>query len=326
MTPESPRSPSAESCTSTHSSNKGKKKSSDCWYTPPHIIELIIQVLGVIDLDPCADDGKHIPARSHFTFNSDGLAAVWEGRVFMNPPYSCPGLWMKKLCAEFESGRVREAIALVPAATDTKWLSPFLKTQVVCFWTGRIKFLDEDYQPKLAARQSHVLVYWGENWERFKEVFEPHGFVSVPSQFLEDRLVEQVSPFKEKDDCKFIEDKQVKNQSSRNTEKFGELIHEKLNNQSVSEEKHEFLDDTNYSSRKTRRSRGEGSGCIYYRTITKNGKEYCEAYYQYELWSDGNAVIKTTKYIPKRLLQQIQDLNSQKTPVWKILQVLSVLL
>ncbi|NJL80423.1 MAG: hypothetical protein HC917_19325, partial [Richelia sp. SM2_1_7] len=181
LTPDLVRSPSGEYSTSTHSSNKGKKKSSDCWYTPPHIIELIIQVLGQIDLDPCADDGKHIPATTHYTFMQDGLAAVWEGRVFMNPPYSCPGVWMKKLQTEFESGRVREAIALVPAATDTKWLSPVMKTQPVCFWTGRIKFLDEDYKPKLAARQSHVLVYWGENWERFKEVFDPYGVVYLPS-------------------------------------------------------------------------------------------------------------------------------------------------
>ncbi|MEO1764936.1 MAG: hypothetical protein AAFR83_23965, partial [Cyanobacteria bacterium J06629_18] len=33
-----------------------KKKSSDCWYTPPYILELVVQVLGEIDLDPCADD------------------------------------------------------------------------------------------------------------------------------------------------------------------------------------------------------------------------------------------------------------------------------
>lgn len=88
----------------------------------------------------------------------------------------------------------------------------------------------------------------------------------------------------------------------------------------------QFLEDTNYSRKKTRRSRGEGSGCIYYRTVIKKGKEYREAYYQYELWSHGNAVLKSTKYIPKRLLQQIQELDAQKTPVEEILQVLGILL
>ncbi|MDY6896767.1 MAG: DNA N-6-adenine-methyltransferase, partial [Cyanobacteriota bacterium] len=158
-----------------------KPSSSDEWYTPPHISELVIQVLGQITLDPCADEGKHIRAAQHYTAPDDGLIQEWNGRIFMNPPYSAPSVWIKKLQAEFESGRVTEAIALVPAATDTKWLSPLLKSQPVCFWTGRIKFLDTSYKPKLSARQSHCLVYWGENWERFKEVFDPYGVVYPPA-------------------------------------------------------------------------------------------------------------------------------------------------
>jgi DNA (cytosine-5)-methyltransferase 1 len=154
-----------------------ESKETDKWYTPPNIQDLIIQTLGEIDLDPCADDGHHIKARSHYTVTDDGLNREWEGRVFMNPPYSCPGVWMTKLQAEIEAGRVSEAIALVPASTDTTWLSPVLATQPVCFWKGRIKFLDTDYQPKLSARQSHVLVYWGTRSQQFKEVFQEHGIV-----------------------------------------------------------------------------------------------------------------------------------------------------
>lgn len=157
-------------------------KLTDCWYTPVLIINLVAQVVGQIDLDPCADDAKHVPAHRHFTSLEDGLNQKWEGRVFMNPPYSCPGVWMKKLRDEVELGRVREAVALVPAATDTNWLNPVLHTQCVCFWKGRIKFLDINYQPRLSARQSHVLVYWGGNQGRFKEVFKGHGFVSLPDR------------------------------------------------------------------------------------------------------------------------------------------------
>ncbi|NET46319.1 hypothetical protein, partial [Okeania sp. SIO2B3] len=47
--------------------NKTSSKSSDCWYTPPEIVELVELVLGKIDLDPCSDDGKHIPAKYHKT-------------------------------------------------------------------------------------------------------------------------------------------------------------------------------------------------------------------------------------------------------------------
>jgi hypothetical protein len=45
----------------------------------------------------------------------------------------------------------------------------------------------------------------------------------------------------------------------------------------------QFLEDKSddeISSRKTRRRKGDGSGCIYWRTVTKKGKDYQEAYYQ----------------------------------------------
>lgn len=155
-------------------------KETDKWYTPPNIENLVTQVLGAIDLDPCADDGKHIAASHHYTASDNGLSQEWQGRVFMNPPYSCPGKWVAKLQSEIESGRVSEAISLIPAATDTNWLSPLLDSQPVCFWKGRIKFLDTSYQPKQSARQSHCLVYWGANCLRFKEIFDPHGVVKMP--------------------------------------------------------------------------------------------------------------------------------------------------
>jgi phage N-6-adenine-methyltransferase len=154
---------------------KSEDKKSDNWYTPPNIVSLVVRVLGEIDLDPCAEIGKNIPASMHYTATDDGLSKLWHGRVFLNPPYSCPGKWIAKLQAEVEYCRVMEAIALVPASTDTSWLSPVLAKQAVCFWRGRIKFIDSNYEPKMSARQSHVLIYWGNNEARFMEVFEQHG-------------------------------------------------------------------------------------------------------------------------------------------------------
>jgi hypothetical protein len=73
-----------------------------------------------------------------------------------------------------------------------------------------------------------------------------------------------------------------------------------------------------------RRDKGEGSGCIYWRTITKNGKDYQQAYYHYEFWSDGDRIIKSSKYIPKRLLDRVQKLDDQKAPIVRILELLGV--
>ncbi|MEO0935816.1 MAG: hypothetical protein AAFY21_19395, partial [Cyanobacteria bacterium J06641_2] len=78
------------------------------------------------------------------------------------------------------------------------------------------------------------------------------------------------------------------------------------------------------SPRKTRRRKGNGSGSIYYRTVTKKGKEYREAYYHYEVWQDGDRLVKSSKYISKRLLSQVQRLESEKTPIKEILKFLGV--
>ncbi|RUT05056.1 hypothetical protein DSM106972_038770 [Dulcicalothrix desertica PCC 7102] len=161
-------------------STSRKQVGEGVYNTPPHLIELVIQVLGTIDLDPCADDGKRIPALQHYTAASDGLQKKWNGRLFINPPQECPELWIRKLREEIQSGRVTEAIAVVAAATDTDWLSELLAIQPVCFWKGKIQFLDADYLPTAPANQSYVLVYWGNNQDRFREVFEEYGTVLLP--------------------------------------------------------------------------------------------------------------------------------------------------
>ncbi|BAZ36670.1 C-5 cytosine-specific DNA methylase (plasmid) [Calothrix sp. NIES-4101] len=374
-----------------------KSKSSDCWYTPELIVKLILLILGTIDLDPCADDGKHIPAALHYTATDDGLNRDWHGRVFMNPPYSCPGVWMAKLQAEVESGRVKEAIALVPSATDTNWLSPVLKQQPVCFWKGRIKFLDVNYQPKLPARQSHVLVYWGENWERFQEVFDGYGFISVPASSIQLLLGDaknsssnspskvNLSPSKRqrglgngciywrtitkngkdypqayyhwkengKKRTKYIpkqllgvvEDAEKQKRpvieilellgvgvspsnnswDEKNSPSNDEgLLGDKQANTAESIDITRFLDSPSNEISPSKRRKGDGSGSIHWRTITRGGKDYPQAYYHYEFWNGGDRLVKSSRYIPKKLLAQVQKMEMEKVPVREILGLLGV--
>ncbi|MGK7897394.1 MAG: hypothetical protein AB4372_28185 [Xenococcus sp. (in: cyanobacteria)] len=68
---------------------------------------------------------------------------------------------------------------------------------------------------------------------------------------------------------------------------------------------------------KTRRKKGEGSGAIFYRTITKNGKEYQEAYYK---WRSGGK--QRSKYIPNKLLDKVKQAESRKLPIEDILVLL----
>ncbi|MDJ0571420.1 MAG: hypothetical protein QNJ53_20555, partial [Pleurocapsa sp. MO_192.B19] len=61
---------------------------------------------------------------------------------------------------------------------------------------------------------------------------------------------------------------------------------------------------------KIRRQKGEGSGAIFYRTVTRNGRDYQQAYYH---WRENGK--QRTKYIPKKLLDKVKQAESRKLPV-----------
>ncbi|MEX0271189.1 DNA N-6-adenine-methyltransferase [Leptolyngbyaceae cyanobacterium UHCC 1019] len=153
--------------------------SHDEHYTPPEIVKRVVSCLGEIDLDPCSNSKlvPNIPAREHFTKEDDGLQFVWRGKVFMNPPYNSGQLlaWANHLVTNFECGETTEAIALVPAYTDTKWwglMMPYLP--LICSIRGRLTFPPSTD----AARFPSVLLYFGENEDGFCHHFESLGFIS----------------------------------------------------------------------------------------------------------------------------------------------------
>lgn len=148
------------------------------WNTPRQVVDRIIAVLGSVDLDPCSNSraNPNIPARSHYTRQEDGLAQVWTGRVYMNPPYGREiGSWVRKLHDAYQSGSVCEAVALLPARTDTQWfrvLRPYPK----CFVTGRLKF----GEARNSAPFPSVVVYLGNRLSQFTAAFAALGDVYVP--------------------------------------------------------------------------------------------------------------------------------------------------
>lgn len=144
------------------------------WYTPPAFVALVVQVLGSIDVDPCSNTERSIPAERHFTQEEDGLSHYWYGRIYMNPPYGdVIGQWVKHLCREYMAGRTKEAIALVPARTDTQWFSLFSAFSQ-CFIRGRLKFGGSE----TSAPFPSAAIYLGPNEERFTDVFKAIGQIS----------------------------------------------------------------------------------------------------------------------------------------------------
>ncbi len=113
-------------------------------YTPTKILEPIVAFMGAIDLDPCANPGKTVPATTHYTKEDDGLSQEWHGKVFVNPPYGdAISAWIDKAIEEFMDGRAEEIVLLLPARTDTQWFAK-LRDCPICFVRGRITFVGND--------------------------------------------------------------------------------------------------------------------------------------------------------------------------------------
>lgn len=130
---------------------------SDTWLTPIEIVE----ALGDFDLDPCTPiEMPWKTAENRYTIIDDGLAQDWEGRVWMNPPYSREAVkWLRKMANHNNS------IALVFARTETSWFYETIwnKASGLLFLEGRLYFHKGDgTRAKANAGAPSVLVAYGE--------------------------------------------------------------------------------------------------------------------------------------------------------------------
>lgn len=110
-----------------------RSKSTD-HLTPPEWIK----ALGPFELDPCASVGQPWRTAS-LQFTDNGLEWMWDGLVWLNPPYGPPNIiepWMKKM-AEHANG-----IACIPARTETRCWFKYVWSSAVCvlFVKGRPHF------------------------------------------------------------------------------------------------------------------------------------------------------------------------------------------
>lgn len=162
--------------------------SNDCWKTPNQpnqpIVDLVLKVLGAIDLDPTSDDSGHIPAAKYYTsfYSCFWPSNEWYGRVYMNPPFSNPKPFVQRLCEEYANAHITEAIALLKSGTiHNKGTGSLIAdyATAMCFWgagrNSRIAFLNEDNEAIAGADFDCTLVYFGSNPQKFVNTFAPYG-------------------------------------------------------------------------------------------------------------------------------------------------------
>lgn len=137
---------------------KKSVNTTDEWYTPRYIVES----LGPFDLDPCAPLVPIYRTATTTMYNKEdnGLIQEWQGRVWLNPPYSRPLIdkFVNKL-AEHGNG-----IALPFNRCDTQLFQKtiFEKADAIMFLSGRVKFLRPDGDNAGTPGTGSVLIAFGE--------------------------------------------------------------------------------------------------------------------------------------------------------------------
>ena len=168
---------------------------SDERYTPVWVLDLVGRILDGIDLDPCADPQKRVPAQRHLTKEDDGLSCGWSGKVFLNPPFSKSSAWIKHLSIYCHTGSISEAVVLVPVmALNNKSYSLLMKGTASAFaMIGReLSFLDQNYKEMGTANTfPFALVYVGDRTQHFLDQVRDVGIGCL----LEQRPQNQTTAF-----------------------------------------------------------------------------------------------------------------------------------
>ncbi|NER97561.1 MAG: hypothetical protein F6J86_27555 [Symploca sp. SIO1B1] len=173
-------------------------KPSDNWYSPDDIVQLIVDTLGEIDLDPFADLTKRIPAKQHYTIIDDGLAPdnPWKGRIFANILYSDQYKCLSKASAEITKGHTTVGIYLCESgALFNKRTQNIIDKHgmSICAWKGRIEFIPGELllenQPNAgsSSRINSVFLFYAEDESlkrHFEEIFSPYGKIYHDTSYL----------------------------------------------------------------------------------------------------------------------------------------------
>ena len=137
--------------------------------------------MGGIDLDPCADPDRRIPASNHFTKEQNGLEHQWSGRLWFNPPFSQSAIWVQQLGFYCLTGNVTQAMVLLPMRSLTNKASrPFMrgiaKGLVVIDREVEFDHLEPGRSTKYKTLRSGAfsLLYFGDRTTRFLDLAEPY--------------------------------------------------------------------------------------------------------------------------------------------------------
>lgn len=162
---------------------------SQSWGTPEKYVNAVKEVFGgEIDLDPCSNTYSIVNAKVEYRLpNQDGLKESWNyPRIYVNPPYGIDKArnttiknWLAK-CSHAHIEYNSEILSLIPIAPNTSHWKKYIftKATAICFlYDTRLRFLENGLDIGKGAPMACAMVYWGNNYSKFFEVFIQYGAV-----------------------------------------------------------------------------------------------------------------------------------------------------
>ena len=123
-------------------------------YTPKWLFD----ELGWFDLDPCSPTGGPFHGHAHrwYSLADDGLAQPWEGRVFMNPPFSNASPWATKFT---DHG---DGVALVPIS-NAAWRGRMTRHADLVWWPEDFLFIGQNHAQQRVSMPVMLVALGGDN-------------------------------------------------------------------------------------------------------------------------------------------------------------------
>lgn len=173
---------------------------SQSWGTPRKYVNAVKEIFGgIIHLDPCSNEFSLVNAETEYILpKHDGLKESWNfPTIYVNPPYGIDKErgttiknWLAK-CAHAHEEYGAEVLALVPVAVNTAHWKKYIftKARAICFlYDTRLRFLEDGKDAGKGAPMACAMVYWGNNYSKFYEVFIEYGAVVDISNLIGEHI------------------------------------------------------------------------------------------------------------------------------------------
>ena len=149
----------------------------DDWLTPPELV----RSLGRFDLDPCASKLQlcKLAEKSYCFPEDNGLLLPWEGRVWVNPPFSCISSWVYKFVLH------ANGVIICPLRLRVKWSQQLIEhADAIKFMREAVRWIPRDGTSKLNSLFDFMLVSIGENSYTILSQSLYNGIVFSPCKML----------------------------------------------------------------------------------------------------------------------------------------------